>query len=537
MNVNSVVTRAMILSGALVVSSVSTAQEGGDSEMTFDTGDEFVFDEGQVEPVAASSAPVARYLQDGITAYEREDFLAASGFFWRVINDQDVAADSLRPRAQFELAKTLVRMRLLQGALILFDEIILEGATHPFFEQSAEWLIVIARRLPGDAEMLRRISAFAELFPDRVEEKYRDELAYYLGQHYFNVGERELALQYLGFVTEVSPFFNETLFLKGITHIRLEQPREALAEFQRLEELTRRGGSDRQLNELAQLSLARTYYGAGNYEQALELYGGIARNSEYWLDSLFESSWGYYQLEQFNRALGNLHSLNSPFFNDEYYPEAPVLQAVILFYNCRWADVRVSLEEFDFTYSPLLDELRTSIASLASDEEFYEFLQQTTGQSGRRFDPRLQQIVNATLADRTIRNSVAFIEELDRELGYIAGSDPGWAASDIGAFLRQEILATRDFARAEAGSLVRARLVGIADELAGHERAMSSIQVETDLAEANAISSDLEAELFRGESTDDVNAESSEYMVWTFDGEYWRDELGFYYYHINSQCE
>jgi len=79
--------------------------------------------------------------------------------------------------------------------------------------------------------------------------------------------------------------------------------------------------------------------------------------------------------------------------------------------------------------------------------------------------------------------------------------------------------------------------VGIADELAGHERAMSSIQVETDLAEANAISSDLEAELFRGESTDDVNAESSEYMVWTFDGEYWRDELGFYYYHINSQCE
>jgi hypothetical protein len=25
--------------------------------------------------------------------------------------------------------------------------------------------------------------------------------------------------------------------------------------------------------------------------------------------------------------------------------------------------------------------------------------------------------------------------------------------------------------------------------------------------------------------------------VWTFDGEYWKDELGYYYYHVNSRCE
>lgn len=527
---------AALIYAGLLASTAAVAQEGAD-EFVFETGEEFVFEEEQVETVTAPSAPVARYLQDGISYYEREDFLAASGFFWRVINEPDVSADSLRPRAQFELAKTLVRLRLLQGALILFDEIIAEGPTHPFFEASAEWLIVIARRLPGDAEMLRRISAFADLFPDRIEGKYRDELAYYLGQHFFNVGERERALQFLGFVTEVSSFYNDALFLRGITYIRLEQPREAITEFEQLEELTRRGSADRNLNELAQLSLARTYYGAGDYERALDYYRGIPRNSEYWLDSLFESSWGYYQIEQFNRSLGNLHSLNSPFFNDEYYPEAGVLQAVILFYNCRWPDVRVTLEEFEFTYAPLLDDLRTAIASFVDDTEYYEFLLETRGRSGRRFDPRLQQIVNATLQDRTIRNAVAFIEELEIELEYIADADPGWSNSDIGSFLRQEILATRDFAQAEAGSLVRARLQGLASDLAGHERAMASIQIETDLAEANAISDDLAAELYRGDSEDDVRSASNEYMVWSFDGEYWRDELGYYYYHINSQCE
>ena len=33
------------------------------------------------------------------------------------------------------------------------------------------------------------------------------------------------------------------------------------------------------------------------------------------------------------KALGNLHTLNSPFFKDEYVPEAGILEAVIFFAN------------------------------------------------------------------------------------------------------------------------------------------------------------------------------------------------------------
>ena len=515
------------------------ALQAQDEGMVFGDEEGFVFEEEEVIDVTAPSTSAARYLQDGITYYEAEDFLAASGFFWRVVNDPDISVDSIRPRAQFELAKTLVRMRLLQGALLFFDEIMLEGPAHPYFEASAEWMIVIARRLPGDAEMLRRISNFADLFPDRVEEKYRDELAYYLGEHYFNIGEREQALQYLGFVTPVSDFYTQSQFLAGITHVRLGQAREAITKFEMVMDLTRRGDSEsRRLNELAQLSLARTYYGAGDFARAEELYSEIPRNSEYWLDSLFESSWAFYQSEQFNRALGNLHSLNSPFFNDEYYPEAPVLQAVILFYNCRWREVAGIIEEFDFTFGPLLDQLRATMAGLADDQAYYDFLRESAEQQGgRRFDPRLQQIVGVTLDVRSIRQAVAFIDELDREMGYIQGEDAGWAQSDLGQFLYNEVLATRDFAVAEAGALVRGRLSGILEELERHDRSMTSVEVETQLAEADQISAELRAELFRGESLDDVSTASSEYMVWTFDGEYWKDELGYYYYHVNSRCE
>jgi len=30
---------------------------------------------------------------------------------------------------------------------------------------------------------------------------------------------------------------------------------------------------------------------------------------------------------------------------------------------------------------------------------------------------------------------------------------------------------------------------------------------------------------------------SDEEMYWTFDGEYWRDELGYYIFTVNSECK
>lgn len=501
----------------------------------------FEFEEQEVEYVEPDmTAPVARFLNEGVAYYEADDFESASIFFWRVVNEQDISADGLRPRATFELAKTLVKMRLLQGALIFFDEIIAAGPTHPYFEASAPWVLVIARRLPGDIEMLRRVAAFADVYPDRIEEKYRDEMAFMLGQHFYNVGELDRALRYLGFVTEVSSYYPRATFLAAITHVRQYEAQPAvddLIELMRYIEESRGRDEDlRQLSQLARLSMARTFYSTGEYDKAIEYYGDIPQRSEFWLEALFESSWAYFQTDQYNRALGNLHSLNSPFFNDEYYPEAPILQAVIFFYNCRFDEVRLALEEFQYVYEPLREQLEALFEELETNIDFYAFLQESGEQSGRRFDPRLQQIVNAALSDNSIRNALAFIEELDEELEYIETADPGWSNSDLGHFLLQEILATRDFSVGDAGQLVRNRMQSILDDLRSKEREGSAILVETDLAEANAISADLRAELFRGETDETVDEVSQEQMFWTFEGEYWRDELGYYLYHIESAC-
>jgi hypothetical protein len=88
-------------------------------------------------------------------------------------------------------------------------------------------------------------------------------------------------------------------------------------------------GVDQALRELAFMQLARTHYGMQQNRYAIFYFGKIERGTNQWLEALFESSWANYRVGQYEQALGNLITLSSPFFRDEYFPEALILKAVI----------------------------------------------------------------------------------------------------------------------------------------------------------------------------------------------------------------
>ena len=44
--------------------------------------------------------------------------------------------------------------------------------------------------------------------------------------------------------------------------------------------------------------------------------------SDQWLESLFEASWAHFRIGQYEKALGNMITLQAPFFRDEYFPES-----------------------------------------------------------------------------------------------------------------------------------------------------------------------------------------------------------------------
>ena len=73
---------------------------------------------------------------------------------------------------------------------------------------------------------------------------------------------------------------------------------------------------------------------------AVKYWNKVDVASEYWLDALFEESWAYFMAGDYAHALGNIHTIESPYFPNSYYPEADVLKAVIYFANCQYDDAR-----------------------------------------------------------------------------------------------------------------------------------------------------------------------------------------------------
>ena len=100
------------------------------------------------------------------------------------------------------------------------------------------------------------------------------------------------------------------------------------------------------------MQLARTHYGVQQNRYAIYYYGKVERGEPQWLEALFEPSWANYRIGQYEQALGNLITLSSPFFRDEYFPEALILKAVIYYENCRYRESHVILEDFERIYLP-----------------------------------------------------------------------------------------------------------------------------------------------------------------------------------------
>jgi outer membrane protein assembly factor BamD (BamD/ComL family) len=503
--------------------------------------DEMTFGVEEVDQVQEAS-PVGKYLEEGLKYYKAKDYYQASLLFHKVVEEQDISADAFRPKARYELAKSLYRLQFYQGALNNFDAILEVGEEHPYYEATLSWLILLSRKLPGDPQLLERVGRYAPYFPNRVPEKFRDELAFLLGRYFYQQADLDQAAKHFEYVTDKSEYFVDARFYQGITQVRQYKAKPAVNAFKEiLGYLSEQDLDDdprlRNMEHLVLITMARTFYSVGQYDKAVKYYSFIGQDSSYWLDSLFEESWAYFQVDRFNKALGNLHTLNSPFFDDEYFPESVILQAVVFFTNCRYDRVRQTIDEFDLIYPELQKQLEEYLEQYQDPTELYEFLVKIN-EGGGAFDPRLNQILSAALTDKTLKRTIGYVEALKEEIKRLEKADPSWRDSSLGKALLQDLTVSQSFALSDAGTLAQERLQRVAGEIKELNKQSKKILIETSNAEADALDQRLRDEQFQANNfkkgqRPDVD---DEHIYWSFRGEYWRDELGYYLYNIASQC-
>ncbi len=389
----------------------------------------------------------------------------------------------------------------------------------------------------------------------------------------------EAALKAVKRVTKTYALYPQSTYLRGLVHFARGEFEPAVKSFREVVRMTnpRASNDDEQamvnakLREMAFFSLARIHYQFEQFRYAIFYYERVSRDSEAWLEAVFESSWAHFRLGEYEKALGNLVTLQSPFFAGEYYPESSILKAITFYENCRYPEARAFLSEFTQNYGGVLTELERLVGEAPSmstapkgeaaagaesgpvmeapstektAEQLYEELTTLEKKVAEGKDDAVSSIaltarlLRLALSDKRVAGFKAAIDEIDQEKALLLSMAAPFAGGDMAAELRQGLDARRAELVTLAGTLLRDKLESERQFLTDLKAKLFRIQFQIIKREKETLEASL-ANQSQAVSLGDYNfttATDDERLFWPYEGEYWRDELGTYQYTLTKGC-
>lgn len=508
---------------------------------------------GQAEAPTKLGKP-SKELADALSAFEAKKHEEAAIGFDRVAAGKSKDGRGNRNRAQFLLGQSLYKMGYYQSALTVFDDISAQGPRHLFFGDTLEWLGMLASKLPEASGIIEKVGRYGVGALEEFKEEDRDlynELVYLMGRHLYAQASFRQAIDVFQEIDPKAKQYTYAKFFEGISFVRMRQARPAIASFRAILEAIDsgdvRGVDEDRMRNLAWISLARVYYTAANQGtggqidgtllgQSVESWTRVEQSSEYWLDSLFESSWAFFLADEYSRALGNVHTLYSPYFENSFYPEALVLKAVTFFVNCQVDNAEATVAQFHDRYDPVKQELDAVLRKHQDNAAFFELLKEVRNNQAD-LSPRVRPIVATALSDRTVLQHLEYVEILDKEEAKLGKSSESFRSSPVGGKILEDVAIARSFAVDQAGDLARGRYNRLIRELQDLSNQVDTVELEIATFRRGQIDQELQQQMSLAKQSKggDVNVDE-EHQLWPFDGEWWRDELGFYRQQVTNLC-
>ncbi len=508
-------------------------------------------------PDASHAGPPSKTLERALKLYDSDDYATSSIELNKVVEGQSGVDEANKQRAEFYMGKALLNMKYYSASLSYFDRIVQKGPAHRYYAKTLQWLAALSRFLPESAGVLEKIGKYTKADLEQPAlAPVRDELYYLLGRYFYAKGNFKDAIDLFSSVPDKSEFYPKAKFFEGMTWVRqgnkgdTKQATDAfkaiLRKVKEYPDPKKMPPVLKEFETLANLSLGRVFYATHQYDLSIKYYekipgpdsrGGASID---WLPSLFEASWAYYQLDNDSKALGNIHSINSPFFENEFYPESYILKAVIYFNRCNYDRSYEAINEFNAIYPDLKKEIDEVLAKHPDNAEFYDYvLKIIKGDSG--LSDRLARAAQGALEDRTLAKNLDYVDELNRELKSLDKADPSWKSTAVAGNVLQDLTLQQSLAAGQAGDLARQRLTRLSREITDLIKQAIKIVYETLQAQKGSLS----AVLAREQSSPiNPNAKSyntividDEHQQWPFKGEYWRRRaLGYYRFKVANKC-
>ncbi len=564
-------TSGLALAVLLTLGVVASAQD-----MVFTTSDT-----GSVAaPPPPPSGPPSEALANALRLYQQEHYGQAAVQFQRIVQGETGDQPANVQKAQFFLGKCFYHLGFFQAALGVFEEIAMMSTGHLYFQTTLQWLAQLSRELPEPAGIIGLVGRYGDSvsvlqeFNKKETSDLYNELLYLMGRYWYQQGEFAKARDFFLEIDKSDSSYVSAVFFAGITFVRERKAQPSTKAFlsivDKYEDILFLSDEEERFLNLAWLSLARIYYSTKHWDSAVEAWNRIPQSSEYYLDAQFEESWAYFQVDMYDRALGNIHTMNSPYFEGYFYPESVILKSVIFFDQCLYEDAQETVVKFTNRYEPIQRELQATVTKFQDNQQFFEFLRKirqmheqgeldkslegsvsvgTDGASGSAgtaqqpekimgLSPEVLAVIKGALDDRTLLRNLEYVEVLESEEKKLAKMPPQFVNAAAGQRIIQDIATAKSVAIDNTGNLARSRYERLLVEI--QDLLNQTTRIEIEILKALRGELDLEIQTEQ-ETTGPVVQQSeiksdAEHVIWPFEGEFWRDELGYYRQPVASRC-
>lgn len=527
------------------------------------------------------------------TAAKRSQFEKASRLYFDIV-ENGAESRKYQRRARYRLAVTLFRQNLHLVALQYVLKVLQNTSPKRrsgYFIRGMRGLIRISEVVNDETLIVKLVGRIPKLRqklpPDKdpvlallmPTNKYKSKswwpglyqkTAYIMGRYYFLRGPRHFktAKRFLNLLKKNSPgaLYPKGLYLRAVMSSWTGKYKRSIARFRDILRVPLTKKNARELprtREEAQYGIARTLYARGRivqlrntvnpkkfpkkkfmrlYNEALQEYDRIIKKRGiFQAQVLFETAYTYFMMEQYHFSLGKLLALKSPYYRTGFFPELEILRSLIFFKTCKYEDTKVAVKNFRKQYTPLQKKLTGLLANRKKRKWRQEYFTYYSKQlkllkTGVKTDIPAS-IIASIGKEKALRNYLALMSKVNSELNGIRGKSSSWRESNIGKRLLAQAVSLRTTLRKQAGDSIYLALRILRNDISKQINQSRIIQLET--------LQNQKRELMRYAEGGGIEQDEFRYTIvteqthiyWPYQGEYWRDEVGYYRQFIQGECK
>ena len=488
-------------------------------------------------------------VDEAVEAYKAKKYLGSSLMLFRLL--EDGSCPEQEERIHFYLGMNLYDLEMYHSSQYYFMQVIKKGTNGRYFKYALPKVVAIARYTGDDSELMRvaKAASSKDVPIQEYPRNAQNYMAYLYGVDAYDDGELSKARRYFGMISTKSDLYLKSKYFEGVIYRQQDRYKSSVKSFRDVirdsEQVTLYTEEEvrdvERLTDLSLVNIGRIYYGIQRFDEAEKYYDYVPHDSEVWPQALFEAAWSNFMQGELNTTLGQVLTVQSPFYgNEEFLPEATILRALTFFNLCEYDQVEYELLRFEAEIKPMNQELKDFIGQYKSKEgrkladQAYEAYFE-----GVKKDTVLPKSMFVKfLRNQDLYSLVRHLQIMEEEETKIAAQKTLWRDS-VGAHLEQVLEQDRRRYKQRAGMVMLQEMVLMQKhlgDLLGQSQIIRFEVVSAQRAGYEYAMSNLDLSATKDENAIDF-ATSVDYIYWPFNGEFWKDELGYYYYTEQGSCE